>query len=193
MPISPAADRCFLSSPASPLVLGKALVIDLHQFPELDWLSDYLSTLASLQAECDRLTQAMQAIWQEGEVYRDCWIEPYTKTKNNKHYTYHQLRWLTGEHKPSGQPKVKTKHLSHQTVSAARAAIARGHQIAHLEAQRQQLATQIVRLRQRVQGIEKRLRHAYSQTSTVSLTETNSNQTSFRFSQESIKHESSNT
>jgi hypothetical protein len=114
-------------------VLGMSLVVDLEEFPELNWLPDYLITINALQHECDRLTQAIQRVTEAGQVSRDCWIETYTKTKNQKQYSYYQLRWLTGERKLSGQPKVKTKHLSHRAVSEVRAAIARGQQVEALE------------------------------------------------------------
>lgn len=80
-----------------PLFLGNSLVLNLDDFPELNWLTDYFAALHSLQTERDRITADIRAIEQEGEVYHDQWIEPYTKTKNGKQYTYHQVRWLTGE------------------------------------------------------------------------------------------------
>lgn len=150
-------------SPDSRRVLGTTLILDLEQFPELAWLSDYLTTLAILQSEHDRRTQSIQSIAREGEVYRDCWLEPYTKTKNGKQYIYYQLRWLTGERKKSGQPQVKTKHLSHRAVSEARAAIARGKQIEALEKQQQAVEHQIFKLKQLVRGIAKRLEYTHSQ------------------------------
>ncbi|MEP1080203.1 hypothetical protein NDI52_33110 [Leptolyngbya sp. PL-A3] len=146
----------------APLVLGKSLVLDLGNFPELNWLPDYLAALHSLQVERDRITADISAIEQEGDIYRNQWIEPYTKTKNGKPYTYYQVRWLTGEYKKSGQPKVKTQHLSHKAVGEARAAIARGHQVMALERERQHVDEQIARLRQFVQGIGRRMKHARS-------------------------------
>lgn len=141
-----------------PSVLGTSILLDLEAFPELTWIRDYLRTLSALQQEHDQLTQAIQSVTEEGEVYRDCWIEPYTKTKNGKHYTYHQLRWLTGDRKKSGQPKVKTKHLSHRAVGEVRAAIERGHQVEALEKQRQQVEAEIFRLREIVLGTSKKIR-----------------------------------
>ncbi|WP_190550343.1 hypothetical protein [Trichocoleus sp. FACHB-591] len=146
-----------------PAVLGNSLVLDLDAFPELHWLPTYLTLLNSLHYDRDRLTQAIQAITEEGEVYRDQWIETYTKSKNGKQYLYYQLRWLTGEYKPSGQPKVKTKHLSHRVVGKVRAAIARGHQVAALEQQRQAVEAEITRFQQLVRGIGRRLQRAVSQ------------------------------
>ncbi|MBD2119308.1 hypothetical protein [Trichocoleus sp. FACHB-262] len=146
-----------------PAVLGNPLVLDLDAFPELHWLSTYLTLLNSLHQDRDRLTEAIQAIVGEGEVYRDQWIETYTKSKNGKQYLYYQLRWLTGEYKPSGQPKVKTKHLSHRVVGEVRTAIARGHQVAALEQQRQAVEAEITRLQQLVRGAGRRLQRAASQ------------------------------
>jgi len=146
-----------------PQFLGTSLVLNLEEFPELNWLITYLATLTFLESERDRLTQAIQAIAEAGDVYRNCWIEPYLKTKRDKQYTYYQLRWLTGERKPSRQPKVKTKHLSHRAVGEVRAAIARGHQIDALEQQRQDIEVEIQRLKQRVQGTGKGLKHISSQ------------------------------
>lgn len=131
-------------------ILGNSLVLDLGNFPELQWLSLYFKRLAWLRSQQDQTSDAIRAIAREGAVYRNEWIEPYTKTKGNKFYTYHQLRWLTGDRRPSGQPKVKTKHLSHKDVGDARAAIARGHQVKALEKQRQYLGEEISELRQLV-------------------------------------------
>lgn len=142
---------------ATPQVLGTSTALNLEEFPELNWLSAYLTTLTALQSECDRLHRSIQVITAEGDVYRNCWVEPYTKTKNGKDYTYHQLRWLTGERKKSGQPKVKTKHLSHRVVGEVRAAIARGEQIAALEQQQEQVEVQLSRLKQIVRGTGRRL------------------------------------
>ncbi len=144
-------------------VLGNLLVLDLTQFPELEWISGYLAHLQTLQAECDLISQAIQEITAEGDAYHDYWIEPYTKSKNGKHYTYYQLRWLAGGRKDSGQPKVRTKHLSHQAVGEVRAAIDRGHKVQALEYQRQQVEAEISRLKHRVQGTERRLKRAISQ------------------------------
>jgi len=155
-------ERCPVFQVATPQVLGTSIVLNLEEFPEFNWLPVYLTTLTTLQNERDRLSHSIQAI-AEGEVYRNCWIEPYTKTKNEKQYTYYQLRWLTGERKKSGQPKVKSKHLSHRAVSEVRAAIARGQQVEVLEKQRQQVETEIFRLKQLVQGIDKRLQRVSSQ------------------------------
>jgi hypothetical protein len=138
-------------------VLGNSIVLDLDQFPELQWISRYLVVLQKLQTECDRILQDIRAIEQEGEVYFDQWVEPYTKTKNGKQYTYHQLRWLTGEYKKSGQPKVKTKHLSHQQVGEVRAAIERGQQVKSLQEQQSLIDAQIVRLRQLVRNAGRRM------------------------------------
>jgi hypothetical protein len=84
------------TSPTLPVdtreVLGKTIVLNFEHFPELHWLCDYFTTLHNLQAEHDRLTRAIQAIEQAGEAYHNQWIEPYTKTKNGKSYTYHQVR-----------------------------------------------------------------------------------------------------
>jgi hypothetical protein len=139
-------------------VLGNSIVLDLDQFPELQWISRYLATLHKLQAERDRLAQDIRAIEQEGDVYFDQWIEPYTKTKNGKQYTYHQLRWLTGEYKKSGQPKVKTKHLSHQQVGEVRAAIERGQQVKSLQEQQSLIDAQMVQLRQLVRSTGRRMK-----------------------------------
>ncbi|MEP0914547.1 hypothetical protein NDI45_26960 [Leptolyngbya sp. GB1-A1] len=138
-------------------VLGNSIVLDFDQFPELQWISRYLAALHKLQAERDRLAQDIRAIEQEGEVYFDQWVEPYTKTKNGKQYTYYQLRWLTGEYKKSGQPKVKTKHLSHQQVGEVRAAIERGQQVKSLQEQQSLIDAQIVRLRQLVRSTGRRM------------------------------------
>jgi hypothetical protein len=151
------------SSSSLSAVLGNSLVLDLDTFPELHWLSTYLTLLNSLHHDRDRLTQAIQAITEEGEVYRDQWIETYTKSKNGKQYLYYQLRWLTGEYKPSGQPKVKTKHLSHRVMGEVRAAIARGHQVAALEQQCQAIEAEIIRLQKLVRGTGRRLQRAASQ------------------------------
>lgn len=151
------------SGSSLPAVLGNPLVLDLDAFPELHWLPTYLTRLNSLHHDRDRLTQAIQAIAKEGEVYRDQWIETYTKSKNGKQYLYYQLRWLTGEYKPSGQPKVKTKHLSHRVVGKVRAAIARGHQVADLEQQCQAVEAEITRLQQLVRVTGRRLQRAVSQ------------------------------
>lgn len=152
-----------LTLPDTPLqVLGTSVVLDLETFPELYWLTAYLTTLTALQQELDRLNQAIQALTDEGDVYRDCWIEPYTKTKNGQQYAYHQLRWLTGERKPSGQPKVKTKHLSQRVVGAVRAAITRGHQVESLEQQRAQVEAAMARLKRLVQSIGRRLQRLSS-------------------------------
>ena len=133
-------------------ILGNSIVLDLNNFPELQWLSLYLKRLNCLSNQRDQINDAIRAIAREGEVYRSEWIEPYTKTKGSKSYTYHQLRWLTGDRRPSGQPKVKTKHLSHKQVGEARAAIARGHQVKALEKQRQRIDEEISALRQLVRG-----------------------------------------
>ena len=156
-------ETCPSSPPAAPLVLGTSATLNLEQFPELGWISFYLTRLYSLQTDRDRLTSEMDAIAATGDVYRDCWIEPYVKTKNGKHYPYHQLRWLTGERKPSGQPKVKTKHLSHHAVGAVRAAIARGQQVVALEQERQRVEAEIERLRHLVRGTGRRLHRGITQ------------------------------
>jgi len=143
------------------LVLGNSLVLDLDNFPELEWLTDYFAALNSFQKERDRICADIRAIEQEGEVYHDQWIEPYTKTKNGKQYTYYQVRWLTGEYKKSGQPKVKTKHLSHRAVGEVRAAIERGHQVVALEREQQQVDAQIARLKHLVRGIGKRIKRQF--------------------------------
>jgi hypothetical protein len=149
------------ASPALPVdtreVLGKAIVVNFEHFPELHWLCDYFSVLHDLQAEHDRLSRAMQAIEQKGEAYSDHWIEPYTKTKNGKSYTYHQVRWLTGDYKKSGQPRVKTKHLSRQELGEVQAAIARGHQVKALQAQQHHIDAHITRLKEQVQQMGQRL------------------------------------
>ncbi|MBM0744986.1 hypothetical protein JOY44_26055 (plasmid) [Phormidium sp. CLA17] len=150
-------ERCPVFQVATPQVLGTSIVLNLEEFPELNWLSAYLTTLNTLQSECDRLCHSIQTIAAEGDVYRNCWIEPYTKIKNEKKYTYYQLRRLTGERKKSGQPKVKTKHLSHRAVGEVRAAIARGEQIAALEKQQEQMKVQLSRLKQIVWGTDRRL------------------------------------
>lgn len=147
---------------ASPGVLGNVVTVDLEVFPELGWIRDYLSALGELQAECDRISSEIRAIEQEGEVYRDMWIEPYTKYKGGKEYTYYQLRWLTGERRKSGQPKVKTKHLSHRVVGEVRGAIERGKQVESLEQQQQLIEEEVVRLRQLVQGVGRRTKKARS-------------------------------
>lgn len=157
------ADHCLAPQPPVQLVLGNSLVLDLEKFPELDWLSDYFTCLNQLQAECDRLTQAIHAIENEGEVYHDYWIETYTKSKNGKHYTYYQLRWLTGERKNSGQPKVETKHLSHHAVGEIRAAIARGQQVEVLQKQQRQVEAEILKLKHLVRGTGRRLLRVSSQ------------------------------
>ncbi len=154
---------CPIIPPRPPVVLGTSLVVDLEEFPELEWLSTYLDCLRTLQSEYDHLTQAIATLTNEGTVYRDYWIETYTKHKNNKHYTYYQLRWLTGERKKSGQPQVKTKHLARPVVAAVRAAIHRGQQIAVLEQQQQVIAADITRLQQLVRGTSRRLQRALSQ------------------------------
>lgn len=149
-------EPCPASQVTTPQVLGTSIVLNLEEFPELNWLPAYLTTLTTLQSERDRLNRSIQAIVAEGDVYHNCWIEPYTKTKNEKQYTYHQLRWLTGERKKSGQPKVKTKHLAHQAVGEVQAAIARGDQIEALEQQCQQIEALISRFKQLVRGMGKR-------------------------------------
>ncbi|MBD2153099.1 hypothetical protein [Leptolyngbya sp. FACHB-16] len=141
------------------LVLGNSLVLNLDNFPELEWLTDYFAALHSLQVERDRITQDIKAIEQEGEVYHDQWIEPYTKTKNGKQYTYYQVRWLTGEYKASGQPKVKTKHLSYREVGEVKGAIDRAHQVLALEQDRQEVEEQIARLKRTVRAIVRRIQH----------------------------------
>jgi hypothetical protein len=149
------------ASPALPVdtreVLGKAIVLNLEHFPELHWLCDYFTALHTLQLEHDRLSRAMQAIEQKGEAYSGHWIEPYTKTKNGKSYTYHQVRWLTGDYKKSGQPKVKTKHLSRQQLGEVQAAIARGHQVKALQAQQHDIDAHITRLKEQVHQIGQHL------------------------------------
>ncbi|MDX2244788.1 MAG: hypothetical protein NW224_29280 [Leptolyngbyaceae cyanobacterium bins.302] len=168
----------FSNSP-TPIGLGTSLMLNLDEFPELKWLSTYLTYLQSLQSECvllrryrkGRLTHAIQSIAEEGEVYRDYWIEPYTKTKKGKDYTYYQLRWLTGERKKSGQPKVKTKHLSHRAVpevQAARASrypqgVARGNQVEALKKERRQVEVEIERIKYMVRGTGRRLQRIVSQ------------------------------
>lgn len=142
-------------------------MLDLQEFPELTWLSTYLTYLQSLQSECDRVTHAIQSITEEGEVYHDYWIEPYTKTKKGKDYIYYQLRWLTGERKKSGQPRVKTKHLSHHAVAEVQAAISRGYQIEALEKERRQVEAELERVRHLVRGTGRRLQRVVSQNSNV--------------------------
>jgi len=153
------------SQAPTPIFLGTSFTLDLKEFPELKWLCAYLSYLYSRQSECDRLTHPIQSIAQAGEVYRDYWIEPYTKTKKGKDYTYYQLRWLTGERKKSGQPKVKTKHLSHRAVGEIQAAIARGDQVEALEKERQQVEAEIERVKDLVRGTGKRVQRVISQNS----------------------------
>jgi hypothetical protein len=143
---------------AASTVLGTSLVLDLESFPELSWLPAYLEALTTLQSERDRLTSEIQAIAQSGDVYRHQWIEPYFKTKGGKQYTYYQLRWLTGERKPSDQPKVKTKHLSRRAVGHAQAAIARGQQVEAFEQQRRHIEAEIARLQQLVGVMGNRLK-----------------------------------
>ena len=138
-------------------ILGSSLVLDLGNFPELQWLSLYLKRLDWLRSQQGQINDAIRAIAREGEVYRSEWIEPYTKTKGGKSYTYHQLRWFTGDRRPSGQPRAKTKHLSYKQVGEARAAIARGHQVKALEKQRQHLDEEISALRHLVRGIGRTL------------------------------------
>lgn len=163
-------------------VLENLLVLNLKEFPELDWLPAYLATLQALHYEHDRISQEIQAITEAGDVYRNQWIEPYIKTKNGKQYTYHQLRWLTGERKESGQPKVKTKHLSHHIVNQVRAAIERGHQIEALEQQQKLIEIQINQLKQRVQRMGSRLNQAISKNS-IELTQCHHNT---RFNEQSL-------
>lgn len=139
------------------LVLETPIFLDLEEFPELSWLPTYLNQLSTLHHERDRLLQTIKAVSAEGDIYRNCWIEPYTKSKNGKQYQYYQLRLLTGERKKSGQPKIKTKHLSHRRVAEVRAAIARGHQVEELERQVQQIEMHLSRLKRLVQGTERRL------------------------------------
>ena len=155
--------RSAIALPPDLPVLGNSLVLDLETFPELRWISAYLAELNRLQTEVDRLSQAIQAVSEAGEVYHDYWIEPYIKTKNGKQYTYHQLRWLTGERKKSGQPKVKTQHLSDIRLGEVRAAIDRGHQVEALERQRQQVEAEMARLKRLVRGTGRRLEHLTSQ------------------------------
>ena len=138
-------------------ILGNSIVLDMGNFPELQWLSLYLKRLDWLHSQRDQINDAIRAIAREGEVYRSEWIEPYTKTKGGKSYTYHQLRWFTGDRRPSGQPRAKTKHLSYKQVGEARAAIARGHQVKALEKQRQHLDEEISALRHLVRGIGRTL------------------------------------
>ncbi len=163
--------QIFTSEAISPVLRGSTpssgniLALDLEQFPELDWLPDYLTALTALQHERDHLTQAIQAVTADGEAYRGYWIESYTKSKNGKQYTYHQLRWLTGERKKSGQPNVKTKHLSYRAVGEVRAAILRGQQVEALEKQCQQVEAEMFKLRQLVRGTGSRLRRVNSQNS----------------------------
>jgi uncharacterized protein (DUF2249 family) len=145
-------------------VLGNLLFLNLEDFPELSWLPDYLAALQALHQEHDRLSGEIEAIRQAGDVYRDQWIEPYIKTKNGKQYTYHQLRWLTGERKKSGQPKVKTKHLPHYIVNQIEAAIKRGHQIEALEQQQKLIDVEINKLKQQVQRTGNRLHRQFLKT-----------------------------
>jgi len=152
------AECCSVGGCASPGVLGSVVTVDLETFPELCWIRDYLEALGELQAECDLSNSAIRAIEQEGEVYRDVWIEPYTKNKGGKGFTYYQLRSLTGERRKSGQPKVRTKHLSHRMVGEVRGAIERGKQVEWLEQQRQLVEEKMIRLRQIVLGTDKRLK-----------------------------------
>ena len=140
-------------------VLGNQFQIDLDKFPELAWLAGYLDALNTLKTRRDQLTESIEAIAQEGTVYREQWIEPYTKTKGGKSYTYYQLRWLTGERKPSGQPKIKTKHLSRQQLGEARAAIARGQKTVALERQRKEIEEEIAQLKRLAQSAGDKLRH----------------------------------
>jgi hypothetical protein len=157
MQLSTWIESCSTPRIATPPTLGTSLVLNLEDFPELNWLPAYLTTLTALQHERDRLTQAIKTVTDEGDLYRNGWIEPYTKSKNGTQYTYHQLRWLTGERKKSGQPIVKTKHLSHRAVGDVRAAIARGHQVEFLEQQCQQVETQTSKLKHLVQGTGRRI------------------------------------
>lgn len=142
-----------LTSPDPNLVLGNSILINLELFPELAWIQRYLQTLHSLQQERDRLAQAITAIEALGEVRFNQWIEPYCKTKNGKTYTYAQLRWLTGETKPSGQPRVKTRHLSRAVVGEVRAAIERGQQIHALQQQQAAIEQRMTALKHRVHRI----------------------------------------
>lgn len=162
---SEAIHRCSTFGIALPSVLGTPSVLNLEEFPELDWLPVYVMALTSLQQERDRLTEAIQAVTISGDINRDGWIETYTKSKNGKQYTYHQLRWLTGDRKKSGQPKVKTKHLCRGAVGEVRAAIVRGQQVKALEQERQQVEDQIFRLKQLVRGTSRRLNRVISQNS----------------------------
>jgi hypothetical protein len=148
---------------ASPKVLGKALVLDLEAFPELNWLPQYFATLQALHHQHEQLSSEIQAVAQSGNVYHDQWLEPYSKTRNGKQYTYHQLRWLTGERKQSGQPKVKTKHLSHRAVPAVQAAIARGKQVEALEKEQRQVEAELERMKHLVRGTSRRLQRVLSQ------------------------------
>ncbi|MGG6298285.1 hypothetical protein ACQ4M4_28300 [Leptolyngbya sp. AN02str] len=152
------AARIDKQPPHTPLFLGTSLMIDLLEFPELGWISTYLMQLNALTQKRDRVTGAINALLAEGDTYRDCWIETYSKTKNGKQYEYHQLRWLTGERKPSGQPKVQTKHLSRRAVGKVRGAIARGQQVEVLEQQRQQVEQQISKLKRLAQAPGRRLK-----------------------------------
>ncbi|MGG6295028.1 hypothetical protein ACQ4M4_11430 [Leptolyngbya sp. AN02str] len=151
------------SNPSNPLLLETFLIINLEEFPELTWLSAYLTHLRSLQSECDRITHAIQSIAAMGDIHRGGWIEAYTKTKKGKEYTYYQLRWLAGERKQSGQPKVKTKHLSRHAVAEAQTAIARGEQVKALEKERQQVEAEIERIKYLVRGTSRRLQQVISQ------------------------------
>lgn len=158
-----AIKECPANHSDSSRVLGNSLVLDLEEFPELNWLPACLAALHALHNECDRISCDIQAIAQAGDIYHDQWIEPYTKTKNGKQYSYYQLRWLTGERKKSGQPKIKTKHLSHKAVSEVRSAIARENQVEAFEKRRQQVEAEIEQLRHLVRGTERRLQRAISQ------------------------------
>jgi chaperonin cofactor prefoldin len=151
------------SQPQRGEVLGNAIALNLDHFPELHWITDYITALQTLQTERDRLSLDIQAIEQEGEAYYDQWIEPYTKTKNSKQYHYHQVRWLTGEYKKSGQAKVKTKHLSHRQVAEVRAAIDRGHQVKALQKQQYLIDERIAELKQKLQTAGKDLQRAIAQ------------------------------
>lgn len=132
-------------------VLGNQLHINLTNFPELEWLVSYLDSLRALESRRNQLTQSLEAIAKQGEIYREQWIEPYTKTKSGKSYTYYQLRWLTGERKPSGQPRIKTKHLSKKQLGEARAAIGRGQKIVAIERQCKDIDEEIFQLKRLAQ------------------------------------------
>lgn len=56
---------------AAPQVLGTSPVLDLDDFPELNWLLAYLTAITALQSEHNRLTHAIEALAADGEVYRD--------------------------------------------------------------------------------------------------------------------------